>query len=118
MARTNDSSIFMITMLQRNQERCFAGGEPTGIGEFGDMHFVGFCNKEEDIAEALDNIESNIDGIKYNYALVEEIAPGIRTDVTPLSRSLFRVEGTSPENSFVPEELPDFLNDMYGIALG
>ena len=101
----NHDPIYAITCFEQFEERILKDGRPAGFPDYGAMVFMGFYHDFDDATESVIENNCDINERCYNYAVIEEISPGLYAYPRPRWFYKFNYD----TNNYEPIGEPDFM---------
>lgn len=105
------SPIYTITCMEKFEEKIFEDGRSSGFPTYGSTAFMGFYHDFNDAVESVIENACDINEHCYNYAVVEEILPGLYSYPRPRWFYKFNRE----KNEYEPIEEPKFMNHIANV---
>lgn len=105
------SPIYAITCMETFEEKILKDGRPSGFPTYGSTAFMGFYHDFDDAVESVMENACDINEHCYNYAVVEEILPGLYSYPRPRWFYKFNRE----KNEYEPIEEPKFMNHIANV---
>lgn len=102
--------IYVITVMSRVQR------DSLGYPAFGATRTVGYYLSKNEAELAVTNNAGDMREGCYNYALIEQIKPGIYQSASPENRWWFKFN--DEKEQYEPIDEPEFLNNMSGFFIG
>lgn len=104
------SDIFVITVMGRLQQ------DSLGYPNFGSTRTVGYYLTKNEAELAVTNNAGDMCEWCYNYALIEQIKPGIYQSALPEDRWWFKFNEETEQYESIVE--PEFLKHLSGFFIG
>ena len=122
MANVNNNKIYTIMVCTKIKEHTYVQKDelgniiekPSGFPDFGDSRVVGFYHEKEHALETVMNNGGDIWETCYDYAIVEEVEPGLYT--CSITRWVFK---HNKETGFYdPIDEPPVMKHTCGLTIG